>query len=110
MTASSTTAVILGGVADFSGAVFVIISAALGIGLAYLVFLFGWSKVKTSLDAGSSSFMFELHSSEAVDLAYSMGRKAGYGNEEFFERDWEIYKKKVKNADRDEFGEMYFDV
>jgi len=34
---------------DFGASVLVIITAVIGIGLAYLVFRFGWAKVKGSL-------------------------------------------------------------
>jgi len=49
MTASATQALVIGTLTDFGGAVLVILTAVIGIGLAYLVFRFGWRKVKGSL-------------------------------------------------------------
>jgi len=49
MTASATQALITGAVSSFGTAVLAIITATLAIGLAYLVFRFGWKKVKGSL-------------------------------------------------------------
>lgn len=49
MTASATQALITGAVTDFGAAVLVIITATLAVGLAYLVFKFGWGRVKRSL-------------------------------------------------------------
>jgi len=49
MTASATQALVTSTLADFGGAVLVILTAVIGIGLAYLVFRFGWRKVKGSL-------------------------------------------------------------
>lgn len=49
MTASATQSLITGAVTDFGAAVLVIITATLAIGLAYLVFKFGWGRVKRSL-------------------------------------------------------------
>jgi len=48
MTASATEALITGALSTFGGAVLVIITAVLGIGVAYLIFRFGWRKVKGS--------------------------------------------------------------
>jgi len=39
---------------DFGLSVLAIITATIAIGLAYLVFKFGWGRVKTSLNGGSS--------------------------------------------------------
>jgi len=49
MTASSTTALITDAFTDYGTAVLVILGAVIGIGLAYLVFKFGWRKVKGSV-------------------------------------------------------------
>jgi len=49
MTASATQALVTDTLADFGGSVLVILTAVIGIGLAYLVFRFGWRKVKGSL-------------------------------------------------------------
>jgi len=49
MTASATQALVTGAVTDFGTSVLAIITATLAIGLAYLVFRFGWRKVKGSL-------------------------------------------------------------
>lgn len=49
MNASSTQALITGTIADFGIAVLAIITAVIGLGLAYLVFRFGWRRVKGSL-------------------------------------------------------------
>jgi len=48
MTAASTTAIITGAVTDYGVALLAILTAVIGIGLAYLVFRFGWRKVKGS--------------------------------------------------------------
>lgn len=50
MTASATQALITGAVTDFGASVLVIITATLAIGLAYLVFRFGWRKLKMELN------------------------------------------------------------
>jgi len=49
MTASATEALVLSNLGDFGTAVLSIITAVIGIGLAYLVFRFGWRKIKGSL-------------------------------------------------------------
>jgi hypothetical protein len=49
MTATATQGLITGALTDFGGAVLVILTAVLVIGVGYLVFRFGWSKVKSSL-------------------------------------------------------------
>jgi hypothetical protein len=49
MTASATETLITGAVTTFGGSVLVIITATLAVGLAYLVFKFGWGRVKRSL-------------------------------------------------------------
>lgn len=49
MTASATQALVTDTLTDFGASVLVIITAVIGIGLAYLVFRFGWRKVKGSL-------------------------------------------------------------
>jgi len=49
MTASATEALVTGTLTTFGGAVLVILTAVIGIGVAYLVFRFGWRKVKGSL-------------------------------------------------------------
>jgi len=49
MTASATQALVTGAVTDFGTSVLAILTAVLAIGLAYLVFRFGWRKVKGSL-------------------------------------------------------------
>jgi len=48
MSATTTTALITGTVADYGVALIAILTAVIGIGLAMLVFRFGWSKVKRS--------------------------------------------------------------
>jgi len=48
MTSASTTALILSTVTDYGVALIAILGAVIGIGLAYLVFRFGWRKVKGS--------------------------------------------------------------
>jgi len=55
MTASATQALIVDTVADFGVAVLAIITATIAIGLAYLVFKFGWLKTKQSLNSGVSN-------------------------------------------------------
>lgn len=62
MTASSTTAIILSAVSDFGLAVLAIIAGALTLGLAYLVFDFGYKTIiqgRTSMV--SSKIMFLDH-------------------------------------------------
>jgi len=49
MTASATQALVTSTLTDYGTAVLAIITAVIGIGLAYLVFRFGWRKVKGSL-------------------------------------------------------------
>jgi len=49
MTAAATQDLITDGLTTFGGSVLVIIGAVLTIGIAYLVFRFGWRKVKGSL-------------------------------------------------------------
>lgn len=49
MTASATQAIVLSTLTDFGTSVVAIIGAVIGVGLAYLVFRFGWRKVKGSL-------------------------------------------------------------
>jgi hypothetical protein len=49
MSVASTTSLITGAFTDFGGAVLVILGAVLTIGVAYLVFKFGWRKVRGSV-------------------------------------------------------------
>lgn len=49
MTASATQAVITSTLSDFGASVLVILTAVIAIGVAYLVFRFGWRKIKGSL-------------------------------------------------------------
>jgi len=49
MTTASTTALITDAFADFGTAVLTILGLVIGMGLAYLVYRFGWRKVKGSL-------------------------------------------------------------
>jgi len=49
MTASSTEALVTSTLSDFGASVLVILTAVIGIGVAYLIFRFGWRKVKGSL-------------------------------------------------------------
>jgi len=49
MSASSTVSLITDNLADFGAGVLTIITATLAIGVAYLLFRFGWRKVKGSL-------------------------------------------------------------
>jgi len=49
MTASDTQTLITSAFTTFGGAVLVILGAVLTIGIAYLVFKFGWRKVKGSV-------------------------------------------------------------
>jgi len=49
MTASDTLALITDSFTTYGGAVLVILGAVIGLGLAYLVFKFGWRKVKGSV-------------------------------------------------------------
>jgi len=45
MTASATQAVITSGLADFGGSVLVILTAVIGVGIAYIVFDFGYKTI-----------------------------------------------------------------
>lgn len=47
-TATSSTALITDAITDYGQALLVILGAVIGIGLAYLIFRFGWRKVKGS--------------------------------------------------------------
>lgn len=49
MSASSTEALVTATLTTFGGSVLVILTAVIGIGVAYLVFRFGWRRVKGSL-------------------------------------------------------------
>jgi uncharacterized membrane-anchored protein YhcB (DUF1043 family) len=49
MTASATEALVMTTLTTFGTSVLAIITAVIGIGVAYLVFRFGWRKVKGSL-------------------------------------------------------------
>jgi len=49
MSASTTQALITGGLTDFGTSVVAVLTAVLVIGIGYLVFRFGWSKIKSSL-------------------------------------------------------------
>jgi len=49
MTASATETLITGTLTTFGASVLVILTAVIAIGVAYLVFRFGWKKVKGSL-------------------------------------------------------------
>lgn len=49
MNASSTQALVTDTLTTFGSSVVVILTAVIGIGVAYLIFRFGWRKVKGSL-------------------------------------------------------------
>jgi len=49
MTAAATQALITSNLSDFGDSVLVILGAVLVIGVGYLVFRFGWKKIKGSL-------------------------------------------------------------
>lgn len=49
MTASATQALVTTAVTDYGASVLVILGAVIGIGVAYLVFRFGWGRVKSAL-------------------------------------------------------------
>lgn len=49
MTASSSQALIIATLGDWGTAVAAIVAVVIGIGLGYLVYLFGWRKTKGSL-------------------------------------------------------------
>ena len=49
MTASATEALVTSTLSSFGASVLVILTAVIGVGLAYLVFRFGWRKVRGSL-------------------------------------------------------------
>jgi len=49
MSSSSATSLITSTISDFGGAVLTIVTAALVLGLGYLVFKFGWRKTKGAL-------------------------------------------------------------
>jgi len=49
MTASAAETLVTGTLTTFGGSVLVILTAVIGIGVAYLIFRFGWKKVKGSL-------------------------------------------------------------
>jgi len=49
MTASATESLVTGTLTTFGAAVLVIITAVIGVGVVYLVYRFGWRKVKGSL-------------------------------------------------------------
>jgi len=51
MTTTAITNLITSTIADYGTALFAILSAVIGIGLAYLVFRFGWHKIKNSTDS-----------------------------------------------------------
>lgn len=48
MTTSSATSLVTDTLSDYSGALLTILTAVIGIGVAYLIFRFGWRKVKGS--------------------------------------------------------------
>jgi len=47
-TSTSSTAIITGALTDYGTALLVILTAVIGIGVAYLVYRFGWRRVKGS--------------------------------------------------------------
>lgn len=49
MTTTAVQGVITGALTDFGGTVLIILTAVIGVGVAYLAFRFGWSKIKGSL-------------------------------------------------------------
>lgn len=53
MTTTATTNLITGALTTFGGSVLVILGAVLTIGVAYLVFRFGWRAVKNSTGSGT---------------------------------------------------------
>jgi len=52
MDTTATQTIIINALTQYGASVLVIITATLAIGLAYLVFRFGWKKTKSSLDGG----------------------------------------------------------
>jgi len=59
-------------IADYGTALLAILSAVIGIGVAYLVFRFGWRKVKSSINAGESDRIFN---DAQKHFGYKLNRK-----------------------------------
>lgn len=49
MSTTSVTALVTGAIADFGTSALAVLTAVIGIGLAFLVFRWGWKKVKGSM-------------------------------------------------------------
>lgn len=49
MTTTAVEGVITSALSDFSATALVVLTAVIGVGVAYLAFRFGWSKIKGSL-------------------------------------------------------------
>lgn len=58
MNATATQNLIINSLSTFGISVFAILSAILGIGIAYLVFRFGWNSIKSSLGTTSNFSRF----------------------------------------------------
>jgi len=71
MTATAIQGVILSTLGSWGSAVFVILTAVIGIGLAYLVFRFGWRKVKTSVGS-------QYKDVEGSSSPYEFNKRMGY--------------------------------
>jgi len=71
MTNTDVQTLILSKLSEYGSHILIIITAVIGVGLAYLVFRFGWKKTKTSLSGGDN---FIYHSADDLEF------KRNYGN------------------------------
>jgi len=79
MSISAIQAVILSTLSQFGASVLAILGAVISIGLAYLIFRFGWRSVQTSLSGGSGfasgEYMASLPGMNDADRAYYRSKK-----------------------------------
>jgi len=77
MDTSDTQAVIINALADWGTAVLAIITATLAIGLAYLVFRFGWKKTKSALNSGEPTVFRDSMERNAFNRGKALNKRDG---------------------------------
>lgn len=109
MDTTQITSLITSTVTTYGTYALIILTAVIGVGVAYLIYWLGWRAIKNVV-MGSHGQAFNLHG-EAKDLTpYQLGKLAGYApSDERFYKDFKAYKKRHPRANEDSFAEEYFD-
>jgi len=92
MSATTTTTLILSSVGDYGVALIAILTAVIGIGLAMLVFRFGWSAILVSASEGGV-----LDRSQAIH-DFAMGERQKRGDFDYLESEDDLQYQSIKSS------------